>query len=143
MLTVLLTLSVAHADESPKNDITIDLGVATGCIGLCLDYDRQVREKLDLGFTITPLLIFDALSLYAQVDVKDTGQNLFFVEPSFGVFWSPLSRELYFGGGLGLGLERSLQKGRFFHAQLGGGVMYDYGDILPWPDVRVGLGKRF
>jgi len=145
MLPMLLLLfNPVLAQEIPRNDISIDFGASAGCFLGCLTYDRQVTEKLDLGLMATALLLFNGGGLYGQYTLHSSEKNNIFIEPSVGIIWSPLSREIFYNGVVSLGLERDFKNSFFYHGHLGGGVLsYDLDSIGFLPDIRLGVGKRF
>ena len=139
---LLWVLSTAQADDNIR-DVGLDLGMSLGCFGVCLNYDRQITERVDVGITTTVLIILDTASLYGQLELGELGSSLIYLEPSAGILLSPLSREASMGASLSLGWERSFDQDRFLHIQIGGGAFHDLDEWIPWPDVRLGLGRRY
>lgn len=139
-----LLLKPVLAQETPNNDISIDLGVSSGCLLGCFTYDKQLMNKLDLGVMGTAALLFYGGGLYAQYTLLSTDKHLVYIEPSAGIIWSPVSREIFYNGVVSVGYERNLKNNLYCHGHLGGGVIsYDLEDINFWPDARLGFGKRF
>ena len=137
-----VVLSVALAGDA-SNSIGVDVGVSPGCFGLCLAYDRTINERVGVGLTLSPWVIMNAAALQLPVTVANPGSLTVFLEPGVGTWISPLSREVFVGGQLSLGVRRGLGESGFFSVQAGAWAGYDLEDVVPMPDVRVGVGRSF
>ncbi len=137
-------LSVALAGDAP-NSIGVDVGVSPGCFGLCLAYDRTVNDHVGVGLTLSPWVVMNAVALQLPVTLARPGSLSVFLEPGVGTWISPLSREVFLGGQLSLGLRRGLGESGFVSVQAGAWAGYDLEaeEVSPMPDVRVGVGRSF
>jgi hypothetical protein len=145
MVTLLLTMiNTAIAQEPLRNDVSIDVGISSGCLLGCINYDRHVSEKIDVGVTVTPVLIFIGGGIYGQYTLHSWGKSALFIEPSAGIIWSILSREILYNASAELGFERTINERLYWKAHLGGGVIsYDLDGVDFLPNGRIGVGTRF
>ena len=137
-----LTFHLAQAQEKSTKDISIDVGFSSGCMLGCITYDLQIQEHIDLGLTVTPLVLFNGGGIYGQYTFYSNNNNHVLVEPNIGILWSVLSREVFYGGGVSLGYERELDHRLFLRANLGGVGLYDLDTWSILPEFRLGIGTR-
>jgi hypothetical protein len=141
---LLLIFNPVMAQEPLRNDASIDIGLSSACLMGCINFDRQISEKLDFGVSVTPLLIFNGGGFYGQYTLSSSEKNLLFIEPSAGIVWSILSREILYGVGVELGYERNINDRLFGSAHLGAELIsYDLDSPEFYPNARLGIGSRF